>query len=324
MSWSRTLKIRQQLRTQIESGEEIGLFFSDLRGFSTYAAREGDHAAYALAEEHEAIVDESIGEHGIVVKTLGDGVMAAFEEPRDALLAAVALQRALRAHNQGTPNVLLHVGIGVSGGTPIMTDVDFIGHSVNLAQRLSSLAKGSQILTTTAVQHRANLSEDLRYVPLGERTLKGVGREDIVEVAWLRETARVSDVRDRLTLILTDQGTLVIEFAKDPRRDAADALRNLLEIGIPEAGLATVWQRVTAWAASRALRGASSRLEGAIERPVDDVHISVARRGLSLRVANRTLLLPNVDPKEAQRFVEAARAPAAKASSPDRAGPARS
>jgi class 3 adenylate cyclase len=309
MSWSRTLKIRQQLRTHIESGEEIGLFFSDLRGFSTYAAREGDHAAYELAEEHEAIVSDAIGEHGIVVKTLGDGVMAAFEEPRDALLAAVTLQRALRAHNQGTPNVLIHVGIGVSGGTPIMTDVDFIGHSVNLAQRLSSLAKGSQILTTTAVQHRADLPEDLLYVPLGERTLKGVGREDVVEVAWLGETTRVSDVRDRLTLILTDQGTLVIEFAKDPRRDAADALRTLLDVGIPETGLATVWQRLTAWAASRALRGVSSRLEGTIERPVGDVHISIARRGLSLRVANRTLLLPNVDPKEAQRFVEAARTP---------------
>ncbi len=306
MSWSRTLKIRQELRSRIESGEPVGLFFSDLRGFSTYAAREGDHAAYELAEEHEAILKDVIGDHGIVVKTLGDGVMAAFEEPRDALLAAVGLQRALRDRNQATSGAQLHVGIGVSSGTPIMTDVDFIGHSVNLAQRLSSIAKGSQVLTTTAVQQRARLPEDLLYVPLGERTLKGVGREEIVEVAWLGEIARVSDVRDRLTLVLTDRGTIVIEFAKDARRDAADALRTLLDVGIVDTGPTAMLQRAAARLALRALRRSASRLEGTIERRVETIHLSHARRGLSLRVGSRTLLLPSVDAGEAKRFVEAA------------------
>ncbi|MEI6170924.1 MAG: adenylate/guanylate cyclase domain-containing protein [bacterium] len=306
MSWSRTLKIRQQLRTHIESGEEIGLFFSDLRGFSAYAAREGDHAAYELAEEHEAILRDEIGEDGIVVKTLGDGVMAAFEEPVDALHAAVALQRALRDRNEKPPNASIHVGIGVSSGTPIMTDVDFIGHTVNLAQRLSSIAKGSQVLTTSSVQSRARLPDDVRYVPLGERTLKGVGREHIVEVAWLEEVARVSDAKDRLTLVLTKRGTIVIEFAKDARRDAADALRNLLDVGIAEAGLSAMLQRAAARIAFRALRGSTSRLEGTIERRIDSVHLSLARRGLSLRIGSRTLLLPSVDLAAARQFVEAA------------------
>jgi class 3 adenylate cyclase len=307
MSWSRTLKIRQQLRSHIESSEDIGLFFSDLRGFSSYAAREGDHAAYELTEHHEAILKDVIGEHGIVVKTLGDGVMAAFEEPRDALLAAVALQRALRDRNQSTPDPAIHVGIGIASGTPVMTDVDFIGHSVNLAQRLSGIAKGSQVLTTPAVQRHARLPEDLRYVSLGERTLKGVGRQEIVEVAWLDEVARVSDAADRVTLILTERGTIVIEFAKDARREAADALRNLLDVGILETGLGALLQRAAAHVALWALRGASSRLEGTIERDATDVDLSLPRRGLSLRVANRTLLLPKVSASEARRFINATR-----------------
>ncbi len=310
MSWSRTLKIRQQLRSHIESGEDIGLFFSDLRGFSTYAAREGDHAAYELAEEHEAVLNDVLGEHGIVVKSLGDGVMAAFEEPTDALLAAVALQRALRDRNAATPHAAIHVGIGVSGGTPVMTDVDFIGHSVNLAQRLSSAAKGNQILTTAAVQTRARLPEDLRFVPLGERALKGVGRQDIVEVAWLAELARVSDARDRVTLLLTAHGTIVIEFAKDARRDAADALSNLLEVGIVETGPRALLQRAASRAALWTLRGSTSRLEGAIERPAREVRLSLSRKGLSLQFSNRSLLLPRVDHRAAQGFVTAVRAQA--------------
>lgn len=306
MSWSRTLKIRQQLRSHIEAGEEIGLFFSDLRGFSAFAAREGDHAAFELAEEHEAILRDTIGDHGIVVKTLGDGIMAAFEQSRDALVAAVGLQRALRDRNARTSSAPLHVGIGVSGGTPIMTDVDFIGNSVNLAQRLSSIAKGSQILTTKSVQRVARLSEDLRYVALGERTLKGVGAAEIVEVAWLGEVARISDARDRLTLVLTDRGTIVIEFAKDARLDAADALRNLLDVGIVDAGWRATLQRAAARLAWRALRGSASRLEGTIERPVETVRLTLARRELSLRVGARTLVLPSVDARDARRFVEAA------------------
>ena len=306
MSWSRTLKIRQQLRSHIESGEEIGLFFSDLRGFSAFAAREGDHAAFELAEEHESILRDAIGDHGIIVKTLGDGVMAAFEQPRDALVAAVGLQRALRDRNAETSNASLHVGIGVSGGTPIMTDVDFIGNSVNLAQRLSSIAKGSQILTTASVQRVTRLPEDLRYVALGERTLKGVGVAELVEVAWLGEVARISDPRDRLTLVLTDRGTIVIEFAKDVRRDAADALRHLLDVGIVDAGWLAAFQRAAARLAWRSLRGSASRLEGTIERPIGAVRLSLARRGLSLRVGTRTLVLPSVDSGQARRFVEAA------------------
>ncbi len=308
MSWSRTLKIRQQLRSHIESSEDIGLFFSDLRGFSSYAAREGDHAAYELAEQHEAILKDVIGERGIVVKTLGDGVMAAFEAPLDALLAAVALQRALRDRSQATPSAPIYVGIGVSSGTPVMTDVDFIGHSVNLAQRLSSVAKGSQVLTTPAVRRHTSLPEDLRYVSLGERTLKGVGRGEIIEVAWLDEVARVSDAADRVTLILTERGTIVIEFAKDARRDAAEALRNLLDVGILEKGPAALLQRAAAHVALRSLRGASSRLEGTIERRADALDLSLTRRGLSLRIGNRALVLPRVNIGEARRFIEIVRA----------------
>jgi len=106
MSWSRTLKIRQQLRAQIEAGEEIALLFSDLRGFSTYTATRGDEAAFRLARLHEDVLRQRIDQYGIVVKSFGDGVMAAFERPADAFLAARALREpfpaSLRVGQGGT------------------------------------------------------------------------------------------------------------------------------------------------------------------------------------------------------------------------------
>ena len=94
MSWSKTLKVRQTIRAQIESGEEIALLFSDLRGFTTYTARKGDRAAYRLTQLHEGILRERIDEYGILVKSLGDGVMAAFETPDAAIRAAVGIRSA--------------------------------------------------------------------------------------------------------------------------------------------------------------------------------------------------------------------------------------
>ncbi len=185
MSWSRTLKVRQTIRTQLESGEEIALLFSDLRGFTTYTAREGDRAAYQLTQLHEGILRERIDEYGILVKSLGDGVMAAFETPDDAIRAAVGIQEAIRERNRESPDEPIDVGIGISSGLPVMTDIDFIGHAVNLAQRLSALAKGGQILVTERVQSLVALRKGLFYVPMGQQNLKGVGVEYVTEVAWM-------------------------------------------------------------------------------------------------------------------------------------------
>jgi len=62
MSWSRTLRVRQSIRAQLQSGEEIAILFSDLRGFTRYTARKGDRAAYELTRTHEEILRGRIDE----------------------------------------------------------------------------------------------------------------------------------------------------------------------------------------------------------------------------------------------------------------------
>ncbi|HDS28955.1 MAG TPA: adenylate/guanylate cyclase domain-containing protein, partial [Candidatus Acetothermia bacterium] len=210
MSWSRTLKVRQMLRAQLEVGEPISLLFSDIRGFSTYAVRRGDRAAFQLTQLHEGILKDRISEYGILVKSLGDGVMAAFESSLLAVQAAVAIQRAFRERNAGRSAEPVDVGIGIAAGTPVMTDIDFIGHSVNLAQRLSALAKSGQILVPSQLAAHARLPHGLMVIPVGDRMLKGLGSYSLSEVAWMGEVARVSDAMDQVTLILTQRGSMVV------------------------------------------------------------------------------------------------------------------
>lgn len=219
MSWSTTLKNRQQIRARVEEGEQIAIMFSDIRGFTSYTARQGDRAAYCLSQLHEALLKERIEDRGgIVVKTMGDGIMAAFSEPYDGVHAAIAIQQAIRYNNNnGPPHEEIGVGIGLASGTPVMPAADMIGHSVNLSQRVSSLAKGGQILITAGIKRDLPHPDGLSYISLGKRELKGLGEEDLYEVAWISEVARLSDGEDRFILILTERGTIVIGLAKEIR-----------------------------------------------------------------------------------------------------------
>jgi len=308
MSWSRTLKVRQLIRAQLESGEEIAILFSDLRGFTTYTARKGDRAAYELAQLHEGILRERIDEYGILVKSLGDGVMAAFETADDAIYAAVAIQEAIREKNRTAPAEPIDVGIGISSGCPVMTDIDFIGHAVNLAQRLSSLAKGGQILITEKVQESVRLGEGQFYVPIGLQSMKGVGAEPVVEVAWMKEIARISDAADRTTLILTARGTIVVELAKDSKESIRDALTQLKEARAEEDGAFSAFLQRTIARFTQGLIGASLRTFGmAREQAVGGLELSLRGDELIVETEDGEFRLRGVDREVATGFIDKVR-----------------
>ncbi len=291
MSWSTTLKNRQQIRAHVEAGEQIAVMFSDIRGFTSYTARKGDRAAYNLSRAHDLLLRERIEEgNGIVVKTLGDGIMAAFPELSSAVEAAIAIQRRIRERNAKDPSEVIDVGIGLASGTPIVTESDIIGNSVNLSQRVSSLAKGGQILTTEEFAREATGAPGARFIPLGERELKGVGRIPLYEVMWMAEVARLTDRDDRLTLLLTERGTLVAKMAKEVR--AADR----------RSGRASILQRGIA-RVSRAVLDKSLASAGiAREQPIDRVDIAVDGDRVSILIGKKEICLHNVDNAEAVAF----------------------
>ena len=306
MSWSRTLKVRQLLRAQLEAGEEISLLFSDIRGFVAFTASRGDRAAYDLAQLHDGILRARIDEYGIVVKSLGDGIMAAFEHPADAVQAAVSIQRAVRERNRAEGDDPIDVGIGIASGTPVMTDIDFIGHSVNLAQRLSSMAKSGQILVTEGIRDRMGDLPDLRYIPLGAKSLRGVGLERVAEVAWLQEVARVTDALDRLTLILTDEGALVVEIAKDPRSAFRAELDVLAEAKAEDGGpVSSLLQRAAARLLRRLIR-APAATEVGREFSLAQTVLRHRRGTIDVGTPGGDLRLEGVPQADAERFLREA------------------
>ncbi len=154
----------------------LTVLFSDLEGFTAFNAARGDAEAAGLLRDHYDTVRSIVASHGgKVIKTIGDGHMMSFPQPRDALLAGLDLVDAAPAP--------LRVRVGGHLGSVIEVEGDLLGNVVNLAARVTDLATGGQQVTTTAV--RDTLDEAVGVV-IGEprwESVKGVtGSVGVCEV----------------------------------------------------------------------------------------------------------------------------------------------
>jgi adenylate cyclase len=154
--------------TEQGTTEQRVVMFTDLEGFTRYTAREGDEAAGALLTEHHRAVGPIIRSRGgKVVKRLGDGLLLTFFEPEAAVLAGLELIEA-----EPGP---LKLRAGVHLGEVLVVPDDVIGHVVNVAARVTELARGGQVLLTTDV--RDAVGDDLDAVAFSrtrKRSLKGL------------------------------------------------------------------------------------------------------------------------------------------------------
>jgi class 3 adenylate cyclase len=148
------------------------VMFTDIVGSTEMTARLGDLAALELVRVHDALVRRGLGTHGgREVKHTGDGIMASFDRPPDAVRAAADIQRRFAAYNADASESL-SVRIGIHAGEPVAEHNDLFGATVQLAYRLCSEAASDGIVVSGLVRELCD-EDTARFVALGERRLKG-------------------------------------------------------------------------------------------------------------------------------------------------------
>ncbi len=163
----------------------IAIMFTDLQGSTKLYDVLGDATAYNLVRDHFAFLSDRVQrDHGFVVKTVGDAVMAAFSRPDDAVRAALAIQDDVASFNSArgggksaTPIVLklgLHAGscIAVTTGDVL----DYFGSVVNTASRLEHQCRGGEVIISDALLADPEAREALagRSVAEDSATLRGL------------------------------------------------------------------------------------------------------------------------------------------------------
>ncbi|QQP91311.1 adenylate/guanylate cyclase domain-containing protein [Skermanella sp. TT6] len=164
--------------------KDITLLFTDLKSSTALYDRIGDLSAFSLVQQHfDRLRDVTVANGGTVIKTIGDAVMAAFLNPRDAVAAAVAMLDEMERFNRDHVDRPLILKIGLHKGASIAVtsndQLDYFGQAVNIAARVQGLAQAEEIYLTRDVHDYPGVGELLEPFVVERRTahLKGVNLE---------------------------------------------------------------------------------------------------------------------------------------------------
>lgn len=165
---------------QIMVGSQVVLF-TDLRGSTALYTRIGDAPAYALVRDHFEILHDIVSaQHGTVVKTIGDAIMATFSNLAEALAAVQQMHEQLSRDAAGkSPRLQLKSALHIGSCLAVNANdrLDFFGTNVNLAARLVEQGQGDDLVVTDEIYWRDETQKFIvelgRYGVAGEEQFTG-------------------------------------------------------------------------------------------------------------------------------------------------------
>jgi adenylate cyclase len=161
-------------RTELEAGglpgaQDMVVCFADLVGFTRLGgqveALELGAVARQLAELAADVVEAPVR----LVKTIGDAAMFVSPEAEPLVQTALGLLEAVEEAE------LPSLRAGVALGPALLRAGDYYGHAVNLASRVTGIARPGSVLCTEEVRDAA--PEAFEWSFAGKHRLKGVGHE---------------------------------------------------------------------------------------------------------------------------------------------------
>ncbi|MCA1470511.1 MULTISPECIES: SUMF1/EgtB/PvdO family nonheme iron enzyme [Bradyrhizobium] len=138
------------------------------------ADEEGTHARVKRIER-DIIQPSIIEHHGSLVKTTGDGFIAVFDSPVEAVRCSIVIQQNLVGRNASIPkHSRLEYRIGVNLGDVIVEPDDIYGDGVNIATRIEGIAQPGQVYISGAIYEQIKHKIVCGYESLGDRKVKNI------------------------------------------------------------------------------------------------------------------------------------------------------
>ena len=148
----------------------------DISGYSRLMEidEEGTHNRVKRIERD--LIEPSIAEHhGKLVKTTGDGFIAIFDSPVEAVRCSIVIQQNLVGRNASIPkHHWIEYRIGVNLGDVIIETDDVYGDGVNVASRLEGIADPGQVYISGGIYEQIKHKLVCGYESLGDRKVKNI------------------------------------------------------------------------------------------------------------------------------------------------------
>jgi adenylate cyclase len=147
---------------------ELAVGFADLVGYTSRSRGMGGRELGAMVEDFESTATEVIARHrGRVVKTVGDGVLFTAASPVDAVEIGLLLPEVWDSAERPP------LRVGAAYGTVLTRLGDVYSPVVNLASRLTSLARPGAVLVDRALADRLRDLPGYRVRPLRRVSVRG-------------------------------------------------------------------------------------------------------------------------------------------------------
>ena len=158
----------------------VTFLFSDIEGSTSLLKQLGDEEYAELLRTHRRIVRETFGlYHGQEIDTQGDAFFYSFHRAREAVAAAVAVQR---QHNEEAwpQGVTVRIRLGLHTGEPAVGEDGYTGLDVVRASRIAAVGRGGQVLLsdTTRAIVAGDLPEGVTIRSLGDQRLKDIDQPE--------------------------------------------------------------------------------------------------------------------------------------------------
>lgn len=200
--------------TTTSEGSQLCVGFADIVGYTTRSRRMSTHDLAAMVERFEEVVTGLITDHGgQVIKTIGDEVLFVADSPRECSLLALEL---LEQHL--ADETFPEVRVGMAYGHVLNRLGDVFGPVVNVASRLTSIAKPGRAVMDRSMADHLHDDDTFRIRRMRRTSVKGYEHLEPWSLKRPREgDDRRPDLRETIEEVIEDvaDGVSLIP----PRRD---------------------------------------------------------------------------------------------------------
>src|SRR6266403_1759414 len=148
----------------------------DIAGYSRLMEFDEERTHSRLKRIERDLIEPSIAEHhGRLVKTTGDGFIAIFDSPVEAVRCGIVIQQNMVGRNTSLPkHHWIEYRIGVNLGDVIIEADDVYGDGVNIASRLEGIADPGQVYISGGIYEQIKHKLVCGYESLGDRHVKNI------------------------------------------------------------------------------------------------------------------------------------------------------
>jgi adenylate cyclase len=151
---------------RLVGAQEITVCFADLVGFTRLGGEVELQELGSVAGTLARLAADAAQPPVRLVKTIGDAAMFVSPEPTPLVQASLALVEAAEVAE------LPSLRAGIASGPALLRSGDYYGHSVNLASRVTGIARPGSVLCTQEVHDAA--PDEFEWSFAGRHRLKGV------------------------------------------------------------------------------------------------------------------------------------------------------